>query len=247
MRTQRRFAAVLWLATAGLLIAGTTPAKAAVMLHCRDIPISLISFAGPDCRNRRDALGTAVSKQHDRLHLQPEQQGSVPIIPIHAGARPDYFVGIDGNGGSRIGFSQFGARPFAGRQFRFPIRCERRSDRRGSDGHFRGVTLYDFGAVGAGSGLYYSFLLKATSAGSGSIQFNPTPGANEYAANDTGFNYAPLPTVSPLTFNIAPAVVPPPPPFPEPSSLALLALGGVALAGWRRWKTGQRQVTGVTG
>ncbi len=26
------------------------------------------------------------------------------------------------------------------------------------------------------------------------------------------------------------------PPVPEPSSLALLTLGGVALAGWRRWK-----------
>jgi len=27
-----------------------------------------------------------------------------------------------------------------------------------------------------------------------------------------------------------------PPAVPEPSTLALLALGGVALAGWRRWK-----------
>ena len=90
------------------------------------------------------------------------------------------------------------------------------------------------GALGL-NGLYYSFLLKATSAGSGSISFDPTPGANEYAANETGFNYAPLVTTGNLSFNISPAVVPPPA-LPEPSTLALVGLGGLGVAGWRRWR-----------
>ncbi len=41
----------------------------------------------------------------------------------------------------------------------------------------------------------------------------------------------------------SPAPPPPPVSTSEPSSLALLALGGVALAGWRRWKQGRRRVT----
>jgi hypothetical protein len=49
--------------------------------------------------------------------------------------------------------------------------------------------------------------------GSGSILFDPTPGANQYAADDTGFNFAPLPTGGPLAFTIASV--------PEPSSLSL--------------------------
>jgi PEP-CTERM motif len=89
------------------------------------------------------------------------------------------------------------------------------------------------GAIGL-NGLYYSFLLQATAPGSGTIQFDPTPGANQYAADDTGFNFAPLPTGAPLSFNITPAA--PPAAVPEPTSLALLAVGGLGLAGWRRWR-----------
>jgi hypothetical protein len=70
------------------------------------------------------------------------------------------------------------------------------------------------GAIGL-NGLYYSFTLKAIAAGSGSILFDPTPGANEYAADDTGFNYAPLPNLGPLPFTISAASV------PEPSSITL--------------------------
>jgi hypothetical protein len=70
------------------------------------------------------------------------------------------------------------------------------------------------GAIGL-DGLYYSFTLKAIAAGSGSILFDPTPGANEYAADDTGFNYAPLPNLGPLPFTISAASV------PEPSSITL--------------------------
>jgi hypothetical protein len=80
------------------------------------------------------------------------------------------------------------------------------------------------GAIGL-NGLYYSFLLKATSVGSGSIQFDPTPGANEYAADDTGFNYAPFSSLGgPLSFTIGSAAV------PEPSSIVMGAIGVVVLA-----------------
>jgi hypothetical protein len=65
------------------------------------------------------------------------------------------------------------------------------------------------------NGLYYSFTLKAIATGSGSIGFDPTPGANQYAADDTGFNFAPLPTGGPLSFTISAASV------PEPSSITL--------------------------
>ena len=79
------------------------------------------------------------------------------------------------------------------------------------------------GAIGL-DGLYYSFTLKAIAAGSGSILFDPTPGANEYAADDTGFNYAPLPNLGPLNFTISSV--------PEPSSIAMLAVGMAVLGFW---------------
>jgi hypothetical protein len=39
--------------------------------------------------------------------------------------------------------------------------------------------------------------------------------------------------------NLQIGAAPAPAPVPEPSSLALLSLGGIALAGWRRWKKRQ--------
>jgi hypothetical protein len=81
------------------------------------------------------------------------------------------------------------------------------------------------------NGLYYSFTLKAISVGSGSIQFD-TPGTT-YAANDTGFNLAPLPHGGPLAFTIAAAAV------PEPSALVMAGAGVVMTGlgfGWRRRK-----------
>jgi PEP-CTERM motif len=78
------------------------------------------------------------------------------------------------------------------------------------------------GAIGL-NGLYYSFMLKAIAPGSGAISFDPTLGANEYAANETGFNYAPLITNGNLSFTIGQASV------PEPSSLCMIAIGGAAI------------------
>jgi hypothetical protein len=83
------------------------------------------------------------------------------------------------------------------------------------------------GAIGL-NGLYYSFDVQAISAGSGSIGFDPTGGANEYAADDTGFNFASLPTGPDLSFTIAAAAV------PEPSSIAMLAVGVAAIGCWTR-------------
>jgi hypothetical protein len=74
------------------------------------------------------------------------------------------------------------------------------------------------------NGLYYSFILQATAVGSGTIAFNPA--GTTYAANDTGFNLAPLPTGGPLSFTIS-AV-------PEPSSIAMVAVGVAFLGCWTR-------------
>jgi len=83
----------------------------------------------------------------------------------------------------------------------------------------------------AQNGLYYSFILQAISAGSGTISFDPS--GTTYAANDTGFNLAPLPTSgSPLAFTITAAAV------PEPSALVMAATSAVMMTGvgygWRR-------------
>jgi hypothetical protein len=76
------------------------------------------------------------------------------------------------------------------------------------------------------NGLYYSFTLKASAPGSGSIEFDPTPGANQYAADDTGFNFAPLPTGGPLLFTIASV--------PEPSTLTLGLVASLVGLGYAR-------------
>jgi hypothetical protein len=74
------------------------------------------------------------------------------------------------------------------------------------------------GAIGQ-NGLFYSFVLQATSAGSGTIGFDPTPNTNRFSGTETGFAFAPLPTGDPLAFTVV----------PEPSS-AVLALTGLAIA-----------------
>ncbi len=80
----------------------------------------------------------------------------------------------------------------------------------------------------ATNGLYYSFNLRAIAAGSGVISFDPA--GTTYAANDTGFNLAPLPTGGPLAFTITSAVV------PEPSTMVMAASGALMGLGslWRR-------------
>jgi len=79
------------------------------------------------------------------------------------------------------------------------------------------------------NGLYYSFTLQAIAAGNGSILFDSTPGANQYAADDTGFNFAPLPTGGPLSFNVSSV------PEPSPLSVSLIAsLVGLGYAWCRR-------------
>ncbi len=78
------------------------------------------------------------------------------------------------------------------------------------------------------NGVYYSFTLEALASGSGSISFDTTPGANQYAADDTGFNYAPLPNGGSLSFSIT--AVPEPPAL----SLGLVAVMAGAVLARRR-------------
>jgi PEP-CTERM motif len=66
--------------------------------------------------------------------------------------------------------------------------------------------------------------------GSGTVEFLGTFSSITWTNPQFEFYYG---------FNVGSAALPPPPPppsVPEPSSLALLSLGGLALAGWRRWK-----------
>ncbi len=95
-------------------------------------------------------------------------------------------------------------------------------------GNFSDSSPNSAAAIGQ-DGIYYSFTLMAASEGSGSIGFDPTLGANQYAADDTGFNFAPLPTGPALDFNISPSSV-----VPEPSSIILIATGLGCLALARR-------------
>ncbi len=96
-------------------------------------------------------------------------------------------------------------------------------------GKFSDSTPTSSAAINA-NGLYYSFQLQATSAGSGFIQFNPV--ATTYADTDTGFNLVPLPIGGPLPFTIN-AV-------PEPTSLAMLGLGALLELGHARSRKADR-------
>jgi hypothetical protein len=95
-------------------------------------------------------------------------------------------------------------------------------------GDFSDSVVAGSGAIGL-NGLYFSFLLKATTVGSGTISFDTAQGANEYASNSSGFAFMQLPTEPPLSFTISPA-----PSIPEPSSIAMVALGITILGGWTR-------------
>ena len=76
------------------------------------------------------------------------------------------------------------------------------------------------------NGHYYSFILKAISVGSGSLQFDPSPGANQYADDTNNFGFQPLPTGGPLAFTISAATV------PEPSAMVMAATSAVAGLGY---------------
>jgi hypothetical protein len=92
------------------------------------------------------------------------------------------------------------------------------------------------------NGLFYSFLLQADGAGSGTISFDPN--ATQYAADDTGFALAALATGDPLAFTIAPASAS----APEPSTLGLLGLVGslaTVAAAMRRKQIGRSFSIGV--
>lgn len=88
-------------------------------------------------------------------------------------------------------------------------------------------------AIGT-NGLYYSFLLQANAVGSGTIQFDAP--STQYAANDTAFALAPLPTSGSLSFTIFGV--------PEAGSLNIALIGlsgfGIGLLAARR-RTGIRQ------
>jgi hypothetical protein len=85
------------------------------------------------------------------------------------------------------------------------------------------------GAIGL-NGLFYSFNLVATAAGSGTIQFDPAD--TRYVGSSSNFAFAPLPTGPPLAFTITggTAVI------PEPSTMVLAASGALMGIGswWRR-------------
>jgi len=97
----------------------------------------------------------------------------------------------------------------------------------GVAGNFVDETVNGVGAIGQ-NGLYYSFILRATSAGSGSIGFDLTnPNANRYSGTSSSFAFAPLPTGPSLSFNITTAAI------PEPS--ALVMAGTITLMGGGYW------------
>jgi PEP-CTERM motif len=83
--------------------------------------------------------------------------------------------------------------------------------------------FFPFAAFGPGTangpfhGAGLSGPVDLANVGAVDVQFTPTPGGS-------------------FSLSSVEAATPSPIPVPEPSSLALLALGGVALAGWRRWK-----------
>jgi len=101
-------------------------------------------------------------------------------------------------------------------------------------GNFPDQSANGVGAIGQ-NGLFYSFIVRAISAGSGSVGFDlSNPAFNRYSGTDSGFAFAPLPTGPNVAFTIAPALA-----VPEPSTLVLAVTGAVSIGlgyGWRRRK-----------
>ena len=87
-------------------------------------------------------------------------------------------------------------------------------------GIFRDSTPTPSPAIGQ-NGVYYSFTLRAIAPGTGAIQFDPV--GSVYAANDTGFSLAPLPTGGQLGFTITA--------IPEPASFTMFGIGTIAIVG----------------
>src|SRR5262249_34584983 len=153
------------------------------------------------------------------LHLQPRHPGLVPRDPVSTG------LGADPT--KAFGSVFFGPDAIADPQLAdFNAHSGPIPSGGGVIGNFLDETASGVGAIGQ-IGLYYSFILKATSVGSGSIGFDlSNPDFNRFSGTDSNFAFAPLPTGPDLAFTITSSTV------PEPSGGVLALIGMSASALW---------------